>query len=79
MAAQRSSKTGRFVSARNSRTSGPKAGSHVKVTFGRREAEGVVVGQTITGRYSVNVTVPGADSPVTTTYASEDLRSANSE
>lgn len=52
----------------------PKPGTHVKVMFGRREAEGVVIRKTITGRYSVEVTVPGADDPLVITYTPDEMR-----
>lgn len=84
MATGRSGKADRVVERKNARHGGattgrfvgPKTGTHVKVTFGRRDVDGVVVGKTITGRYSVKVAVPGADSPVTTTYAPDELRAA---
>ncbi|OMH23124.1 hypothetical protein BKD30_14810 [Tersicoccus phoenicis] len=85
MATRRSSKAGpavgadtvRHVGPTAGRFIGPKTGSAVKVTFGRREVQGIVVGRTITGRYSVKVDVPGADSPVTTTYAADELRAVS--
>ena len=59
------------------RSAAPKPGSRVTVTFGRRDVDGVVIGKTITGRYSVELSVPGADDPVTTTYELSEFRLAN--
>lgn len=73
MAVKRSPTTGRFMTSRRDDL---KAGSHVTVAFGRHDAEGVVLGKTITGRYSVKVVVDGADEPVTTSYSREELRVA---
>ena len=70
MTSKRSTATGRFIAAKRS---DPKTGSRVKVTFGHRDATGVVVGKTITGRYNVRVEVEGADAPVTTSYSRDEL------
>ena len=70
MARQRSTATGRSVAAKRN---DPKSGSRVKVTFGHRDAMGVVVGKTITGRYNVRVDVEGADAPVMTSYTRDEL------
>lgn len=51
----------------------PKTGTQVRVPFGRRESVGTVLGRTVTGRYNVEVDVEGADDPVSTTYAPEDV------
>ncbi len=52
----------------------PKAGGRVRVLFGRHESLGTIVGETVTGRYTVRVEVDGADGAVTTSYAPEDIR-----
>lgn len=61
----------------STRKPGPAVGSHVTVNFGSHEVGGVVLGQTVTGRYSVKVDVPGTDDSLTTTYAPEELSSAS--
>lgn len=77
MATRRSVRSGRFVTSSGSNPSTAiVTGSPVKVTFGRREVDGVVVGTTVTGRYTVSIDVPGVDDPLTATYARDEVRSS---
>lgn len=53
-----------------------KPGDRVTVTFGRRDASGIVLYKTITGSYNVSVTVEGADEPITTVHTRDEIRAA---
>ncbi|MFB8191346.1 hypothetical protein ACFC14_18665 [Microbacterium sp. NPDC055988] len=54
----------------------PKAGTRVRVSFGNRESDGVIVGKTITDRYNVEIEIVGADEPVTASYTRDELELA---
>lgn len=66
MAVKRSTKTGRIME--------PASGSRVTVRFGHRDTTGIVTGKTITGRYAVRLDLDGADEPVLTSYARDEIR-----
>lgn len=71
MRVARSAVTGRFVT--------PKVGSRVRVSFGGHNTTGVITHKTVTGRYNVKIQVDGADEPITTSYARDEMQLIESE
>lgn len=52
-----------------------KTGTPVTVRYGQHDSRGIIVGTTITGRYTVEVEVEGSAEPVMTSYALDEIRS----